>query len=137
MRVTQDQFDAMKKRSTSLNQTGSERFRALGRLPKGRMNKTEGEYAQRLEALRVTGKIKGWKFHPMRVRLADNTYYEVDFMVMHDDMTLAIHETKGGFTTDKGQMKIKLCAEVMPWFRMIKATKLPQKKGGGWALEEF
>jgi len=137
--MTPEQFSAAQSRhkSQSLNQTGSERFRALGRLPKGKMNKTETEYARRLEALRTMGKVIGWKFHPMRVRLADNTYYEVDFLVLHDDMTLAIHETKGGFTTDKGQMKIKLCAEVMPWFQMIKATKLPVKKGGGWILEEF
>ena len=30
--------------TNSLNQTGSERFRALGRLPKGTMNKTEAAY---------------------------------------------------------------------------------------------
>lgn len=141
LRMSPEQFAEAsrraKKGSNSLNQTGAERFRALGRLPKGKMNKTETAYSQRLEAERLMGKIIGWKFHPMRVRLADNTYYEVDFLVLHDDMTLAIHETKGGFVTDKGQMKIKLCAEVMPWFRMIKATKLPAKQGGGWALEEF
>ncbi len=123
--------------TNSLNQTGSERFRALGRLPKGMMNKTEAAYAQKLEADQHLGKIVGWKFHPMNVRLAKNTFYEVDFLVLHADMSLAIHETKGGFTTDKGQLKIKLCAEVMPWIRMIKATKQTVKNGGGWVLEEF
>lgn len=123
--------------SSSLNQTGAARFRALGRLPKGKMNKTEAAYAQRLESLKHSGAVIDWKFHPMRVRLAENTYYEVDFLVMHADMTLAIHEVKGGFTTDKGQLKIKLCAEVLPFFRMFKARKLPAKQGGIWAIEEF
>lgn len=112
-------------------------FQAKGRLPKGTMNKTESAYAEHLEAQRLAGDILGWKFHPLRVRLADNTYYEVDFLVLQADLVLAIHETKGGFTTDKGQLKIKLCAEVLPWFRMLKVTKLPAKDGGGWRVEDF
>lgn len=112
-------------------------FQALGRLPKGRMNKTEEAYSRHLEQQKQAGLVLDWKFHPMRIRLADNTFYEVDFLVLHSDMRIAIHETKGGFTTDKGQMKIKVCAEVLPWFVMIKATKLPAKLGGGWKLEEF
>jgi len=113
------------------------RFHALGRLPKDQMNKTERAYSVLLEEEMRQGLVIDWKFHPMRVRLADNTFYEVDFLVLHDDMRLAIHETKGGYTTDKGQMKIKLCAEVLPYFRVVKATKLPMKKGGGWVREEF
>ncbi|WP_009522309.1 hypothetical protein [Imbroritus primus] len=115
----------------------TKRFQALGRLPKGRMNKTEQAYSLQLERRKQAGEILEWKFHPMNVRLADRTFYEVDFLVLHGDMRLEIHETKGGFTTDKGQMKIKLCAEAMPYFRFFKATKLPQSKGGGFVLEEF
>lgn len=113
------------------------RFHALGRLPKDQMNKTERAYSVLLDEEKRQGLVIDWKFHPMRVRLADNTFYEVDFLVLHADLGLAIHETKGGYTTDKGQMKIKLCAEVLPYFRMVKATKLPQKLGGGWKREEF
>lgn len=113
------------------------RFQAKGRLPKGTMNKTESAYAELLEQRRLSGEILDWKFHPLRVRLADNTYYEVDFMSLDADMLITMHETKGGFTTDKGQMKIKLCAEVLPWFRMVKATKLAKKEGGGWKIEDF
>jgi len=113
------------------------RFHALGRLPKDQMNKTERAYSVLLDEETRQGRVIDWKFHPMRVRLADNTFYEVDFLVLHADMRLAIHETKGGFVTQHGQMKIKLCAEVLPYFRMIKATKLSQKLGGGWKREEF
>ncbi|MGI4812126.1 MAG: DUF1064 domain-containing protein [Janthinobacterium lividum] len=87
--------------------------------------------------MKAAGEIIDWKFHPMNIRLAANTFYEVDFLVMHADRRVAIHETKGGFTSDKGQMKIKLVAEILPWFRMLKVTKLPAKLGGGWKEEEF
>lgn len=115
----------------------TKRFQALGRLPKNRMNKTEAAYAARLDTMKHTGEIIDWKFHPMNVRLADNTFYEVDFLTLDTDMTLTIREVKGGFVTDKGQLKIKLCAEVMPWFRMLKVTKLTKKQGGGWSEVEI
>ncbi len=117
--------------------TGTQRWQALGRLPKTKMNGTEQAYADLLERQRVEGSVVSWKFHPMNIRLTDNTYYEVDFLVLHDDMTLAIHETKGGFTSEKGQMKIKLVAEVMPYFKMVKAVKQTKANGGGFKLEEF
>ncbi|AOY93887.1 hypothetical protein BKK79_00880 [Cupriavidus sp. USMAA2-4] len=101
------------------------------------MNKTERAYSVLLDEEKRQGQVIDWRFHPMRIRLADNTFYEVDFLVLHADMRLAIHETKGGYTTDKGQMKIKLCAEVLPYFRMVKAIKLPAKQGGGWKREEY
>lgn len=113
------------------------RFQSKGRLPKGVMNKTEAEYAALLEEQQRMGLVQWWKFHPIRVRLADNTFYEVDFLVLSGDGHLEIHETKGGFTTDKGQMKIKVCAEVLPVFRFFKMTKLAKKDGGGWKKEEF
>lgn len=113
------------------------RFQAKGRLPKGVMNKTEAEYAAMLEEQKRMGLVHWWKFHALRVRLADNTFYEVDFLVMAADSVLEIHEIKGGYTTDKGQMKIKVCAESLPVFRVFKLTKLPKKDGGGWKKEEF
>jgi|GEM_PF-1956782 len=113
------------------------RFQALGRLPKDRMNKTEAAYAAWLEQEQSVGRILGWKFHPMNVRLAANTFYEVDFLVLDADFRLSIREIKGGFTTDKGQMKIKLCAEALPWFQFLKVTKLTAKQGGGWKVEDF
>ncbi|HYD58940.1 MAG TPA: hypothetical protein VEC35_01200 [Noviherbaspirillum sp.] len=128
-------FEARQKAEQA--QAAVKRFQALGRLPKDRMNKTEREYSDKLEAQKAQGLIIDYKFHALRVRLADNTYYEPDFLVLHADMTVGIHETKGGFTTDKGQMKIKLCAEVLPWFRFFKCIKLPAKQGGGWKIEEY
>lgn len=143
MRMSPDEFVEFERKrlagrkEPSQKPAGVQRWQALGRLPKGKMNKTETAYSEHLDRQKLAGSVLDWKFHPMRIRLADNTYYEVDFLVLHADMALAIHETKGGYTSEKGQLKIKLVAEVMPWFRMIKATKLPAKQGGGFALEEF
>lgn len=114
--------------------TGLDALYALGRIAKGKMNGTETAYAQRLEALKHDGTIIDWKFHVLRVRLADNTYYEPDFIVMTAERELQIHECKGSFTTDKGQIKVKLCAEVLPWFRVFKCSK---QKDGSWVIQEF
>lgn len=114
--------------------SGVKRWQALGRLPKGDMNKTEAAYAAHLAERQALGGIQWFKFHPMRVRLAANTFYEVDFFVLDASGQLEIHEVKGGYTSEKGQMKIKLCAEALPIFRMLKVSKL---KGGGWKFEDF
>lgn len=114
--------------------TGTAAFQALGRMAKGKMNKTETAYAERLAALKHDGKILDWKFHVLRVRLADNTFYEPDFVVLAADGQISIHEVKGSFTTEKGQLKIKLCAEVLPWFRVFKCSR---QKGGEWIIHEF
>lgn len=115
----------------------TERFNALGRLPKDVMNGTELEYSTYLDEGKRCGRVIAWRFHPFNVRLAANTFYEVDWIVLASDMGLEIHETKGGRTTVHGQIKIKLCAEVLPFFRMKKVTKLPKKKGGGWHVEDY
>lgn len=109
------------------------RWQALGRLPKGTMNKTEAAYAQQLERRRLAGEIHEWKFHAIKVRLANNTWYETDFLVIASDCGMEIHEVKGGFTSEKGQIKLKLCAEVLPWFRIFKAIK----EKAGFRIEEF
>lgn len=107
---------------------------ALGRVAKGDMNKTEAAYADRLEQQKAAGTILDWKFHAIRVRLAKNTFYEPDFMVMTAGREIQIHEVKGGFTTKEGQTKIKLCAEILPWFRVFKCSK---QKDGNWTIQEF
>jgi hypothetical protein len=136
--LTEEEYQArLAKETKPAPKTGHQRWQALGRLPVGTLNKTETEYAALLEQKKQAGEIFDYKPHAMRVRLADNTFYEVDFLVVSADMGLEIHEVKGGFTSDKGQLKIKLCAETLPWFRMVKAEKLSKKQGGGWKLTDF
>jgi len=155
LRISQVQFDSLqakKQRKSSFTKSSKigdlspdsasreiaarDKFYALGRLPKSEMNKTEAAYADLLEARKVAGEILSWKFHPMNVRLANNTFYEVDFLVVTKDLELQIHETKGTYTTQVGNMKIKLCAEVLPFFRFIKCIK-QAGKDGGWKFKEY
>jgi len=57
----------------------------IRRAPRG--NKTEQRYADRLELLRIGDEIHRWDFEPVKLRLADKTYYTPDFRVILNDGT--------------------------------------------------
>ncbi len=139
VRMSVAEFNSIvaKKGRTPTSKDRNAKFHAIGRLPKNKMNKTEEAYSVLLDQQKQAGEILDWKFHPMNVRLADNTFYEVDFLVVAKDRELQIHETKGTYTTEVGNIKIKLCAEVLPWFRFIKCIKQAKKNGGGWEFKEY
>ncbi len=109
-------------------------FLALGRRPKGAaptMNKTEAEWSRMLEASKLAGEIQHWGFQPIKVRLAPNTYYEPDFLVVLASGQLELHEVKGAFVQDDARVKFKVCAEHFP-ARLVWAQRL---KGGAWKVE--
>lgn len=108
---------------------------ALGRLKAGQMNKTEQAYANYLEALKATGAIVWYKFEGMKFRLADNTFYTPDFMVLASNRQLEAHEVKG-YWLDDARAKIKIAADMYP-VRFIAVKVRPKKEGGGWSIEEF
>lgn len=89
-------------------------FQALGRLKAGAMNKTEAKYAELLEQRKRAGEVTWYAFEPFKIRLADRTFYDVDFGVMLADGRLQVHEVKGGFITDDGRVKLKIAAEHFP-----------------------
>lgn len=89
-------------------------FQALGRLKAGAMNKTEAKYAAILEARKQAGEVAWYAFEPFKIRLADRTFYDVDFGVMLADGRLQVHEVKGGYVTDDGKVKVKVAAELFP-----------------------
>lgn len=106
---------------------------AKGRQPtKGEMNKLERRYSEQLEAWRLTGEIQWWKYDAIKLRLADNTFYTPDFLVMKADSTLEVHETKGHWEDD-ARVKIKVAAEAYPLFRFV-AVQLVK---GEWVTEDF
>ena len=109
-----------------------------GHLPRqpGRMNKTEAAYADHLQLRVETGLIAAWSFEPMKLRLADRTFYEPDFLVQQTDGTLEIHETKGHWEDD-ARVKIKVAARLHPWFIFKAIRQIPEKDGGGWEVETF
>lgn len=110
-------------------------YQALGRLKTGQMNKTEQAYCDRLEILKRTGEIQYFKFEGMKFRLADNTFYTPDFIVVNRNGEVECHEVKG-FWVDDAKVKIKVAASLYP-FKFIAVKVKTKKEGGGWKVEEF
>ena len=108
---------------------------ALGRLKTGQMNKTEAAYAHTLDALVHSQEIAWYKFEGVKLRLADNTFYTPDFVVMAANGLIEMHEVKG-FWQDDARAKIKIAADMYP-FKFMAVKVRPKKDGGGWAKEEF
>jgi len=98
----------------------------------GTMNKTEEAYEQHLELLKRAGEIRDYRFEGIKLRLANRTFYTPDFVVVTDDQ-IELHEVKG-FWEDDARVKIKVAAEIHPWFFFVAVKKA---KGGGWAVEQF
>lgn len=103
-------------------------YRALGRLPAGTMNRTESAYAAHLELLKESGDVLWWKFEGVKLRLAHNTFYTCDFMLLKRDGQVCMDEVKG-FMTDDAAVKIKVAASIYPFqFRIIR------KSGSMWKI---
>ena len=113
----------------------SKRVLALGHLRPLERNKTEAEYERYLELQKRSGGILAYSFGMMNLRLADNTFYKVDFTVVAKDGVLEIHEVKG-FWTDDALVKIKVAASLHP-FRFCSIKKIPRRRGGGWERRDF
>lgn len=105
---------------------------ARGRLPVHKMNKTEAEYSRHLELLKSAGEILWHRYAPMRLRLADGSYFKPDFGVLTRECLFELHETKG-FWREAARVRIKVAAELFP-FRFI---AIKRAANGGWEREEF
>lgn len=108
---------------------------AQGRLKSGQMNKTEAAYAQYLEALKQAGEIQWYGFEAWKFRLADNTFYTPDFMVLPKTGLIEAHEVKG-YWMDDARVKIKVATAQHP-VKFIAVKARTKKDGGGWEVEEF
>jgi hypothetical protein len=104
---------------------------ALGRLPVGKMNKTEAAYGDHLELRRRAGEVAWFKFEAVKLRLADLTFYTPDFLVMLTSGELEAHEVKGHWEDD-ARVKIKVAASLFP-FRFIGVRKVRS----AWEFEVF
>lgn len=110
--------------------------RARGQHKPGVMNGTEAAYAEVLELRKLAGNDIDWyAFEAITLKLAQDTRYTPDFVVMRHDGLMEMHETKG-FWQDDAKVKIKVAAEKFP-FRFLAAKKRPKKDGGGWEVTEF
>jgi hypothetical protein len=100
--------------------------------PKRGMNKWETLYASVLEGNQRAGLIVWYEFEPMRLRLADRSFYKPDFCVIGADGTVNFFEIKG-FWREASRVRIKVAARLFPWARFVAVTK----RDGGWHEEEF
>lgn len=108
------------------------RMRALGRLPKGTLNKTEAAYEERvLKPAVIAGEILWYRFEGVKLRLANKTFYEPDFIVLRKSGELEVHEVKGRWMDD-ARVKIKVAASQYP-FQFIAVTR----NRGDWKEERF
>lgn len=98
------------------------------------MNGTESDYASILEARRRAGEIIEYHYEALTLKLADNTRYTPDFLVMTALGELELHEVKGGFIREDGWQKLKIAAGMFP-FRFFLCQKLAKKDGGGWKIK--
>ena len=103
---------------------------ALGRLKTGEMNQGEKKYAEYLDLLLHLKQIAWYKFEGIKFRLADNTFFSPDFVVMMPNGEMQIRDVKG-YMMEDANVKIKMAAEIYP-FRFFIVKKQAKKDGGGW-----
>lgn len=134
MRITEEEFQRLKATRDKIIVEGKHlvRRRPRPRHTPGKMNKTEEKYAGYLEARKRAGEIVRWVFEPFKFRLADNTFYSPDFMVVTSEQ-IEIHEYKGHWEDD-ARVKIKVAAELFPEFQFIAART---DKAGSYQFEYF
>lgn len=111
---------------------------ALGRLKSGKMNKTEAAYAHYLTILLRAGEVAWFKFEGIKLKLADNTFLTVDFVVMMPNGQIELHDCKGspGVFVDDAKVKMKVAAEIYPFvFKVVYPAK--KSSGKGWIVEEI
>ena len=106
-----------------------------GRSKPGTMNKTEAAYGDRLELQRSAGEVLWYRYEGITLKLAQDTRYTPDFVVMNREGILECHEVKG-FWRDDAKVKIKVASSIYP-FIFIAVKMKPKKDGGGWEVETF
>lgn len=114
------------------------RLQRAGLLPpkKRAMNKLEGAYAQRLELERLAGVWQWWAFEAIRLRLAEGAWYKPDFAMLDPGGHLVLHETKGHWR-EAAKVRIKVAAELYPFFRFTAVTRERAKAGGAWQFKAY
>ena len=96
------------------------------------MNSLERIYAGHLEGLLHKGLILAWEYEPIRLRLAEKTFYTPDFLVIGKEGQVAFEEVKGYWEED-ARVKIKVAARLYPWFYFAAVTRENRQ----WKWEYF
>ena len=120
-------------------------MKAVARIqPQEYKSKLEEQFAAHLQS---TIKEGAWRYEPIKLRLAQNTFYTPDFLEIGHDGTIWLYEVKGSWrgatrktakgsihiSQDKSRVKLKVAAKLYPWFRFVAVTK----EKGEWKYEEI
>lgn len=88
----------------------------------------ERQYAEQLTLKRVAGLIRAWWYEPMRLKLANDAWFKVDFIVWENDASLSAIEVKG-HQRESAVVRWKVARSLYPFL----AFKMVSKgKDGGW-----
>lgn len=101
---------------------------AIGKMPNKfeDMNKTESAYAIELDCQKREGKIVGYWFESVKLKLANRTHYTPDFLVLYPDGRLQFVEIKG-FLRDDAAVKFKMAREKFSWANWIMLRRVNRK----------
>jgi len=78
------------------------------------MNGLEKAFAASLEAKKAAGLIVWWAFEPIRIRLADSTFYKPDFLTVDIEGRTDVYETKG-LMREAARVRLNVAADRLPW----------------------
>lgn len=118
--------------------------RELGIIPKaapskGGMNSLEERYAGYLEQQSLAGEIKAYRFEALKLILVHGVpgkrkemSYRPDFLILTRTNNVEFHEVKG-YLREDAQIKLKVAAELFPWFKFILVTR----NKGAWVFNEY
>jgi isocitrate dehydrogenase kinase/phosphatase len=93
----------------------------------GKMNNTEAAYAALLTLRKQSGEVAEFYFERVTLKLADDTRYTPDFLVIGSDELITFVEVKG-FLRDDARVKFKVAADQYPWAKFLMVRKVK----GGW-----
>lgn len=114
-------------------------MRARATVHPRKMTRLEEKYARHLQDRLNAHEIEWYLYEAWKFRLADDTFYTPDFIIVTNDLRIEAHEVKALWHTgkpgwkDDARVKIKVAAEMHP-IRFIAATLM---RDGNWEFEEF
>lgn len=106
----------------------------------GSMTGVEKRYMEFLDEEKAAGRILGYRYGSIKLRLADTTFYTPDFAVYRTDETVELVEVKGSWNAphqEDSRVKLKVAAEQYREFQFAAVVPKPKRDGGGWDREEF